>query len=75
MNRRLNMILEITDTKSNELKGVIFEDKNELVSSKDKAWLVNTFLLRYFSTKEKAIEWCENRGLTTKVITAGGKYE
>lgn len=69
------MILEINNTKDKELRGVIFEDKNELVSSQDKAWLVNTFLLRYFSTKEKAIEWCANRGLTTKVIKSGGEYE
>lgn len=48
------MIKHIKNTKTSELGDVYFEDINELVSSKEQAWLVNGFLFRYYSTEEAA---------------------
>lgn len=48
------MIQHIKDTKSKELDTVYFDDINELVSSKEEAFLVTNWYLRYFSTKEAA---------------------
>lgn len=61
------MIFLISDTKRKELKGVVFEDIKADVSSKDQAWEVNNFLIRYFSTEKAAVAWCSARGLSTTI--------
>ena len=62
------MIELIKNTKRDHLEGVYFEDIDDLVSSKDKAWLVYTLLFRYFSTEKAATDWCEARGLSTSIV-------
>ncbi|MBB1290989.1 MULTISPECIES: hypothetical protein [unclassified Pseudoalteromonas] len=61
------MIFLISDTKRKELKNVVFEDIKADVSSKDQAWEVNTFLIRYFSTEKAAVFWCSERGISTTI--------
>ena len=56
------MIFLISDTKRKELKNVYFEDIKADVSSKDQAWEVNCFLVRYFSTEKAAVSFCSWRG-------------
>lgn len=48
------MIQHIKDTKSKELENVLFDDIDDLVSSKEEAFLVINWYFRYFSTKEAA---------------------
>jgi hypothetical protein len=50
------MITHIKNTQTQDLKGVYFEDINDLVSNKPEAWLVNGWYFRYCSTKEAAEE-------------------
>ena len=59
------MIFHVPDTKIPELRGVYFEDIDELVSNKDEAWLVNAWLLKYYSTKSAA-ETFNSRIVTQK---------
>jgi len=61
------MIQLIKNTKRDHLEGVYFEDIDDLVSSKDKAWLL-PFLRKYFSTEKAATDWCEARGLSTSIV-------
>lgn len=61
------MIFLISDTNRKELKNVVFEDIKADVSSKDKAWEVNVFLILYFSTEKAAVSWCSERGVSTIV--------
>lgn len=61
------MIFLISDTKRKELKNVDFEDIKADVSSKDQAWEVNCFLVRYFSTEKAAVSFCSGRGISTNI--------
>lgn len=61
------MIFLISDTKRKELKNVVFEDIKADVSSKDQAWEVNNFLIRYFSTEKAAVSFCSERGISTNI--------
>ncbi len=61
------MIFLISDTKRKELKNVYFEDIKADVSSKDQAWEVNCFLVRYFSTEKAAVSFCSGRGISTNI--------
>lgn len=56
------LITHITNTKTSELHDVYFEDIDALVSSKKEAWLVYTFLWRYFSTEKAAQAFVGNAG-------------
>lgn len=48
------MIRKVKDTSADFLKGVYFEDINELVSNKPEAFLVQSFYFFYYSTAEAA---------------------
>lgn len=51
----------VSNTKTKELRDVVFEDVNELVSSQDEAWCLYNFLWRYFTTREAAEKWLGRR--------------
>lgn len=49
-------IQHITDTQTPDLQGVYFEDIDALVSERKEAWLVDIFLLKYYSSEQAAKE-------------------
>ena len=61
------MIHKVTNTTA--LHDVYFEDIDDVVSSKDKAYLINPFLYFYFSTLKAAKEKAEKLGVSDKVVT------
>jgi hypothetical protein len=62
------MIHEITNTKN--LRDVYFEDKNDVVSSQEKCYLINAWYFFYFSTIESAQKKAKEMGISDQVVKA-----
>lgn len=62
------MIHEITNTEN--LKDVYFEDKDDVVSSQEKCYLINAWYFFYFSTIESAQEKARKMGISEQVVTS-----
>lgn len=62
------MIHKITNTKA--LHDIYFEDINDVVSSKNTAYLINTFLFFYFSSPSAAKERAKQLGISQEIVAS-----